>query len=102
MTAPPCALLLALAALSLAACGDQSRPAPDVRQNIDAAAEKARQAAVSAGQKAGELAEKARDNTKAYLQSPEVKERAADAKAAVKDALDGLKPKPDGAADNRK
>jgi hypothetical protein len=85
------AALLIAAALSLAACDRQA----DTPADVDAAAEKAKDTAVAAGHKAAELAEKARDNTKAYFESPEFKQRAADAKAAVKDALDGPRSKPD-------
>jgi hypothetical protein len=82
--------LLIAATLSLAACDRRT----DTPADVDAAAEKAKDTAVAAGHKAAELAEKARDNTKAYFESREFKQHAANAKAAVKDALDGPKAKP--------
>ncbi len=97
MTASRCALILAAAVLSLAACGDRAGRETGGQQNIEAAAQKTKDAAIAAGHKAAELADKARDNTKAYLNSPEVRQRAADAKNAVKDAVDGPQSSPDDA-----
>lgn len=97
MTTSRCALVLAVAALSFAACSERAGRETSGQQNIEAAARKTKDAAVAAGHKAAELADKARDNTKAYLNSPEVRQHAADAKNAVKDALDGPKSSPDDA-----
>lgn len=81
----PC--LLATLLLTLAACTDRTTTSADV----DAAAAKAKDAALVAGRKAADLAEKARDNTKAYLNSPEVKRDVESAKDAVKGAVDGAR-----------
>ncbi|RYF32626.1 MAG: hypothetical protein EOO26_10880 [Comamonadaceae bacterium] len=81
----PC--LLAALLFSLSACTDRTTTSADV----DAAAEKTKDAALVAGRKAAELAEKARDNTKAYLSSPEVKRDVESAKDAVKGAVDGAR-----------
>lgn len=53
---------------------------------------------MAAARKAAELAEKARDNTKAYFQSPEGKQDVAAAKNALKDAGTALTGKTDDAA----
>jgi hypothetical protein len=104
MTAGPArravALALALtAALASTACGDRPASSAQTQRDVDAAAQKAKDAAVSAGHKAAELADKARDNTRAYFNSPEVKRDLSNAKDAVKDALDGRKaPPPDDAS----
>lgn len=74
-------------AMLLGACSD--RDSRNAQQNVDAAAEKTKDAAIAAGNKAADLAEKARDNTKAYLNSPEVKKDLDNAKNAVKNAVDG-------------
>ena len=79
------ALMLATCALALAACTDRAGNESASRQ-LDSAADKTEQATVAAARKAAELAEVARDKTKAYVTSPEVKEDA----AAVKNALKNL------------
>ena len=79
------ALMLATCALALAACTDRAGNESASRQ-LDSAADKTEQATVAAARKAAELAEVARDKTKAYITSPEVKEGA----AAVKNALKNL------------
>ncbi|RZI96123.1 MAG: hypothetical protein EOP78_05025 [Variovorax sp.] len=81
----PC--LLAALLLTLGACTDRTATSADV----DAAAEKTKDAALAAGRKAADLAEKARDNTKAYLNSPEVRKDVESAKDAVKGAVDGAR-----------
>ena len=95
MTTPRLALLMAAAiVLSLAACDRRPSTPPD----IDAAAEKAKDAAIAAGHKAAELAEKARDNTKAYFESPEVRQDAAKIKEKLKEAGGTLVSETDDAA----
>lgn len=85
-----CALLMAAATLSLAACSDRANNETS-GQKLDSAIEQTQDATVAAARKAAELAEKARDNTKAYINSPEVRQHAADAKEAMKSAIDGSK-----------
>ncbi|MDL9997942.1 BON domain-containing protein [Variovorax sp. J22P240] len=79
------ALLLATCALALVACTDRAGNESASGQ-LGSAADKTEQATVAAARKAAELAEVARDKTKAYVTSPEVKEDA----AAVKNALKNL------------
>ncbi|MDM0103560.1 BON domain-containing protein [Variovorax sp. J22R24] len=78
-------LTAALCALALIACTDRAGNESANRQ-LDSAADKTEQAAVAAARKAAELAEVARDKTRAYVTSPEVKEDA----AAVKNALKNM------------
>lgn len=75
-------LIAIVCALELAACTDRAAQGSAAGQ-VDAAVDKTEQAAVAAARKAAELAEVARDKTRAYITSPEVKQDA----AAVKDAL---------------
>jgi hyperosmotically inducible protein len=90
-------LCVAGAILSLAACSDQASQ-QDAERKVDSAVEKTQDATVAAARKAAELAEKARDNTKAYFESPEVKRDVAAAKDALKNAGDALTAKTDDAA----
>lgn len=74
------------AVLALPACTD--RAGDEVtRTDVDAAAAKTRDAALAAGRKAADLAEKARDQTVEFANSPKVRQEAAEAKAAIKDAV---------------
>ncbi len=91
------ALCVAAAVLSLAACSDRASE-QSAERKVDAAVEKTQDATVAAARKAAELAEKARDNTKAYFQSPEGKQDVAAAKNALKDAGTALTGKTDDAA----
>ncbi|MDM0073207.1 BON domain-containing protein [Variovorax sp. J2P1-59] len=79
------ALTGAVCVLALAACTDRAGSESAGRQ-LDSAADKTEQAAVAAARKAAELADVARDKTRAYVTSPEVKEDA----AAVKNALKNM------------
>jgi len=81
------ALMLATCALALAlaACTDRAGNESASGQ-LDSAADKTEQATIAAARKAAELAEVARDKTKDFVTSPEVKEDA----AAVKNALKNL------------
>lgn len=88
--------VVAGAILSLAACSDQA--SRNAEKEVDAAVEKTKDATVAGARKAAELAEKARDNTKAYFESPEVKRDVAAAKDAVKNAGTALTAKTDDAA----
>lgn len=75
--------------LTLAACTDRSANDPasgSANQQLDSAVAETRKAAAAGAEKAAELADTARDKTKAYFESPEVKQ---DAKA-VKNALENL------------
>jgi hypothetical protein len=76
------ALIAIVWALALASCTDRASQGSASGQ-LDAAVGKTEQATVAAARKAAELAEVARDKTKAYITSPEVKQDA----AAFKDAL---------------
>lgn len=82
-----CAAILAGGAvLALPACTD--RAGNEVtRTDVDAAAAKTRDAAVAAGRKAADLAEKARDQTVEFAKSPKVRQEAAEAKEAIRDAV---------------
>ncbi len=74
------------AVLVLPACTD--RAGNEVtRSDVDAAAAKTRDAALAAGRKAADLAEKARDQTVEFANSPKVRQEAAEAKEAIKDAV---------------
>jgi hyperosmotically inducible periplasmic protein len=74
------------AVLALPACTD--RAGNEVtRTDVDAAAAKTRDAAVAAGRKAADLAEKARDQTVEFAKSPKVRQEAAEAKEAIRDAM---------------
>lgn len=84
------AVALLVASLT-AACSDRASQQSG-GQKLDAAVEKTGEASVAAARKAAELAEKARDNTRAYFESPEVRQHAADAKATVRNAVDGRRP----------
>ncbi len=83
--------------LSLAACSDRASDRT-AGQQLDSALDKTRDATAAAALKAAELAEVARDKTKAYVNSPEVKQDVAAAKDAVKDAGSALKSTADDAA----
>jgi hypothetical protein len=89
-------LVAALSAslLALAACNDRPASSAEAQRDINAAAEKTKDAAVSAGHKAADLADKARDNTRDFFKSPKVQQDMANAKEAVKGALDGPKSPP--------
>jgi len=93
-----CAFVVAAAILSLAACSDRGSRETSGQQSIDSAVEKTQDATVAAARKAAELAEKARDNTKAYFESPEVKRDAAALKDSLKSAGGVLAAKTDDAA----
>lgn len=87
------------ALLALSACQERPAASAQTQRDIDAAAQKTKDAAIAAGHKAADLADKARDNTRDYFKSPQVQKDMANAKEAVKDALDGRKaPPPDDAA----
>jgi hyperosmotically inducible protein len=91
------ALCVAGAILSLAACSDPASE-QSAERRADSALEKTEDAIAAAARKAAELAEKARDNTRAYFESPEVKEDVAAAKNALKNAGDMVAGKTDDAA----
>jgi hyperosmotically inducible periplasmic protein len=76
-------LLAASFVLPLAACTDRTAN-ESAGQQLDSAVDKTKKATAAAAEKAAELAETARDKTKAYLSSPEVKQDAAAMKDAVK------------------
>jgi hyperosmotically inducible protein len=78
-------LLAASSVLALAACTDRTAN-ESAGQQLDSAVKKTEKATAAAAEKAAELAETARDKTKAYFNSPEVKQDA----AAVKDAVKNL------------
>jgi len=88
------AVAITAALLALSACNERPASHAPTQRDIDAAAEKTKDAAVSAGHKAAELADKARDNTRDFFKSPKVQQDMANAKEAVKDALDGPKSLP--------
>ena len=88
------AMAITAALLALSACNDRPASSAQTQRDIDAAAEKTKDAAVSAGHKAADLADKARDNTREFFNSPKVQQDMANAKAAVKGALDGPKSSP--------
>lgn len=77
LLASSCLLALAMTACTDKATGDANR------RDADAALDKTEKAAVAAGNKAAEMAELARDKTRAFVTSPEVRQDA----AAVKDAF---------------
>ncbi|MDM0013560.1 BON domain-containing protein [Variovorax sp. J22P168] len=83
-------LFIAIAAascvLAFTACTDRGGSQADAdRRQIDAAVDKTGAAAAAAAEKAAELAETARDKTRAFIASPETKQDA----AAIKDAIKG-------------
>jgi len=80
------ATLLAAAVLVLSACHEQA--SPEASRQVDAAVDKTEKAAAVAANKAGELADTARDKTRAYLTSPEVKQHLESAKEAVHEATE--------------
>jgi hyperosmotically inducible protein len=94
---PALALCMAGAILSLAACTDRADDKTAERK-VDSAVQKTEDATIAAARKAAELAEKARDNTKAYFESPEVKRDAAALKESLKNAGNTLTAKTDDAA----
>jgi hyperosmotically inducible protein len=69
-------LLAASGVLALAACTDRTAH-ESAGQQLDSAVNKTEKATAAAAEKAAELAETARDKTKAYFNSPEVKQDAA-------------------------
>lgn len=85
------AVAITAALMALSACNDRPASSAEAQRDINAAAEKTKDAAVSAGNKAADLADKARDNTRDFFKSPKVQQDMANAKEAVKDALDGPK-----------
>lgn len=83
---PPLWGIAALAAscvLGTAACTDHAADETTKRQ-VDAAVDQTGKAAAAAANKAAELAETARDKTRAFVTSPEVKQDAIAAKEAIK------------------
>ena len=72
--------------LAVPACTDRAGNEP-TRADVDAAAAKTRDAALAAGRKAADLAEKARDQTVELAKSPKVRQEATEAKEAFKDAV---------------
>src|ERR1700761_3116773 len=78
-------LWAASSVLALGACTDRSTN-ESAGQQLDSAVSKTEKATAVAAEKAAALAETARDKTKAYFNSPEVKQDA----AAVKDAVKNL------------
>lgn len=93
-----CAVLMVGAVLSLAACSDRADKEATNGRKLDSAVEKTQDATAAAARKAAELAEKARDNTKAYFQSPEVREDAAAVKQTLRNAGGALVSTADDAA----
>lgn len=81
---------LLVAVLSLAACSDRAGN-DNTQQQVDRAVDKTRETTVAAAHTAAELADKARDKTKAYLDSPEVKQDMAAAGQAIKNVGNSLK-----------
>ncbi|MEJ8845274.1 BON domain-containing protein [Variovorax rhizosphaerae] len=79
----PVILIAALGALSLSAC-DQRVAQEPARADVDAVIDKTRDATVAAASKAAELAEKARDRTVAFANSPQVREDAGKVVDALK------------------
>lgn len=69
--------------LGAAACTDRTTDEATKRQ-VDAAVDQVGKTAAAAGNKAAEMAETARDKTKAFVNSPEVKQDAIAAKDAIK------------------
>ena len=88
-------LICLSAALLLAMGACTERTSSTTSADVDAAAEKTKDSAVTAARAAADLAEKARDNTKAYFNSPEVRKDVESAKNAVKGAVDGARRGPD-------
>lgn len=86
------ALVLATAAVvfGLSAC-DQNQTGQTPGQQLDSVISKTEGTATAAANKAAELADKARDNTKAYLDSPQVKQDVASVKDAISNAGSALK-----------
>src|SRR5438045_3247884 len=78
-------LLAASSVLAIAACTDRTAD-ESAGQKLDSVVKKTEKATAAAAEKAAELAETARDKTKAYFSSPEVRQDA----AAVKDAVKNL------------
>jgi osmotically-inducible protein OsmY len=92
------ALCVAAAAiLSLTACSDEAGN-QSAERKVDSAVEKTKDATAAAARKAAELAEKARDNTKAYFESPDAKRDVEAAKDALKNAGEALTATTDDAA----
>lgn len=85
---------ITVALLALSACNDRPASSAEAQRDINAAAEKTKDAAVTAGHKAADLADKARDNTREFFNSPKVQQDMTNAKEAVKGALDGPKSAP--------
>lgn len=79
-------VVLLCAVVALPACSDRTGNEP-TRADVDAAAAKTRDAAISAGRKAAELADKARDQTVEFANSPKVRHEAAEAKETVRELL---------------
>lgn len=80
------ALMAASCVLALTACTDRTAKNESAGQQLDAAVDKTEKATAAAAEKAAELAEAARDKTKAYFNSPEVRQDV----GAVKDAVKNL------------
>ncbi|VWX60539.1 BON domain-containing protein [Burkholderiales bacterium 8X] len=85
------AALFALTALATLAGCDNRASDRTAGEKLDQAIAKTGDTAAAAASKAGELAERARDNTKEYLDSPKVKEDVAAVKEAIKDAGSAVK-----------
>ena len=78
----PMAVVLVACSALLGACFDRSQES--TRQDVDRAVDKTQETTMAAARKAAELAETARDKTRDYLTSPEVKQDAAAAKNAIR------------------
>ena len=91
-------MLMAGVLLSLAACGDRTDKDASAERKVDSAVQKTQDATVAAARKAAELAEKARDNTKAYFESPKAREDAAAVKETLRNAGGALVTTADDAA----
>jgi len=75
---------IAACALGVGACTDRASDEATRRQ-VDAAVDQTGKAAAAAANKAAELAETARDKTRAFVTSPEVRQDVIAAKEAIKD-----------------
>ncbi|MEJ8813326.1 BON domain-containing protein [Variovorax ureilyticus] len=82
---PPLLRITVLTACLLGAAACTERTADEsTKRQVDAAVDQTGKAAAAAANKAAEMAETARDKTKAFVTSPEVKQDAIAAKEAIK------------------
>ncbi|SDZ95901.1 BON domain-containing protein [Variovorax sp. YR216] len=83
---PPLLRIAAITACILGAVACTDRAANEsAKRQVDAAVDQTGKAAAAAANKAAEMAETARDKTKAFVTSPEVKQDAIAAREAIKD-----------------